>query len=64
MYCNYCEKPLKKCTCEDLEERLDTAVESGHFEYSKCRKCGKHYARCKCKIPKLMLASEYNRLKE
>lgn len=64
MYCNHCENTLENCTCENLEERLDKAVETGHFDYNKCLKCGKHYARCKCDIPKLILASVYNRMKK
>ena len=58
-----CENQLEDCTCENLEERLDKAVASGHFEYNKCAKCGKHYARCKCEEPELILASKYNVLK-
>jgi len=63
MYCNHCENDLKDCTCEDIEKRLDVAVQSGHFDYNKCLTCGKHYARCKCEEPQLVLASVYNVLK-
>lgn len=62
MFCNVCEKDLKNCTCDNLEERLDAAVEGGHFDYNKCRKCEKHYARCKCEKPDLMLASRHKLL--
>ena len=64
MYCHGCENNVKDCTCEDLEKRLDEAVQSGHFDYNKCLMCGKHYARCRCEKPQLMLASVYNALKK
>ncbi len=64
MLCIRCENQLQDCTCENLEERLDEAVASGHFDYKKCAKCSKHYARCKCEEPQFMLASQYNMLKD
>ena len=51
MWCVKCQNDFPKCTCEDLEERLDAAVKGGGFVYRKCRKCGKHYERCECAVP-------------
>ena len=51
MWCNKCKKGLKDCLCEDLEERLNAAVDAGFFTYKYCKKCDKHYERCKCDIP-------------
>ena len=58
MLCTKCGNQLNNCTCDDLEKRLDKAVDSGFFEYKKCCLCKKHYARCKCEEPKFILASE------
>jgi len=52
MYCCKCNNDLIRCTCEDLEERLNRAVMGGGFVYRRCRLCKKHYSRCKCKKPK------------
>lgn len=54
MFCERCKNYLKDCKCEDLENRLDDAVKSGHFDYNKCIKCGK---------PDLIRASMYITLK-
>lgn len=51
MVCMVCQKHLSECTCPDLEERLDKAVAGGYFVYKYCKKCNKHYERCKCKKP-------------
>lgn len=53
MWCIKCNSHLSRCTCEDLEKRLDSAVIAGNFAYTYCKKCGKHYERCKCKKPEL-----------
>jgi len=52
MWCAKCQRDLSKCTCEDLEERLNSAVKAGSLAYRYCKKCNKHYAKCKCKNPK------------
>jgi len=51
MFCCICQKELSECTCTNLEDRLDRAVVAGKFIYKYCKKCGKHYERCKCKKP-------------
>ncbi len=38
---------MDQCTCEDIEERLE---QSG-AAYKFCKKCKKHYQRCKCDQP-------------
>lgn len=64
MYCEICEKNLTGCNCDDLEDRLDDVVKSGHFDYKKCARCEKHYNRCKCEKPVWIKASTYITLKE
>jgi len=51
VFCMKCKNDLSQCTCPDLDERLASLNNSPHFIYRKCRKCGKHYDRCKCPIP-------------
>jgi len=51
MFCMGCKNDLSQCTCPDLEERLDDTVLKGRFAYRRCKKCEKHYARCKCEDP-------------
>ncbi|KKN67476.1 hypothetical protein LCGC14_0460730 [marine sediment metagenome] len=49
--CLVCNKTLHFCKCEDLEKRLDPAVDAGRFAYRYCKKCKKHYERCRCAHP-------------
>ena len=51
MWCAECQSELVDCTCTDLAEQLERAIEGGHFTYRVCRKCEKHYARCRCENP-------------
>ena len=51
MDCMKCQKHFSECTCPDLEERLNKAVDAGVFVYRYCKKCDKHYERCKCEEP-------------
>lgn len=51
MYCMKCQNDLLDCTCDDLEERLASLKNSPKIIYKKCRKCDRHYARCKCEEP-------------
>jgi len=46
-----CNKDLSECTCKDINERLKSVSNKGHFIYKMCLKCGKHYAQCECKDP-------------
>lgn len=55
MWCARCNKHLSRCTCADLEERLDKAVEMGALVYKYCTLCGKHYERCKCENPEYVI---------
>ena len=48
MSCGKCQADLNRCTCEDLEQRLDSVK---NFVYKKCMRCRKHYARCRCALP-------------
>jgi len=51
MFCGKCQKDLSECCCDDLKERLQDAVDGGHFVYRYCKKCDQHYAKCKCEDP-------------
>lgn len=51
MFCTKCNKQVGLCTCGDMEERLASLRQSGGVVYRMCKKCGKHYSGCKCKIP-------------
>ena len=51
MWCCKCQKELSECTCADLQERLSSVAAGGLFVYRYCRKCGKHYAKCRCPEP-------------
>ena len=43
MLCLKCHLHLSECECEDLEKRLNKAVDGGFFAYKYCKKCNKHY---------------------
>jgi len=51
MYCTICQNDLVNCTCKDIDERMADLGKSPNFVFKACAKCGKHYARCKCKNP-------------
>jgi hypothetical protein len=51
MFCMKCNHELSECTCPDLQERLGKIASSGNFMYRACKKCGNHYAKCKCEEP-------------
>jgi len=51
MWCGKCQKVLEECVCDDLEERISKITQSKYIAYKCCKKCGKHYALCKCKEP-------------
>jgi len=61
MWCGVCQKNLSECTCEDLEERLQKVSNSlatkgsGGFAYKRCRKCEKHYTKCRCEQPEFYI---------
>lgn len=49
--CGTCGKRIAECTCKDQDERLRQASDSDYVIFKWCRKCDKHYARCKCEVP-------------
>lgn len=51
MWCTVCNKPISKCICPDINERLASLGQESNFVYKKCKVCGLHYVRCKCKSP-------------
>ena len=50
MWCMRCNHELYECTCEDLQERLQS-IPGSSFVYRKCSTCQNHYAKCKCESP-------------
>lgn len=52
MFCVKCQKELDKCTCPDIDERLEKLSKSPHIIMKWCLKCDKHYSQCRCKEPK------------
>ena len=58
MWCMKCKNDLSECTCPDLQERLESISNSGHFIYRKCGICGLHYAKCKCEFPSWITSDE------
>ena len=51
MFCGKCNNDLIKCTCDDLEERLNNISSHPNIGLNWCINCDKHYARCKCGSP-------------
>ena len=51
MFCCKCDNHVSKCVCGDINERLKSATQTGHFAYKKCKKCQNHYSLCKCDNP-------------
>jgi len=65
MFCTKCQNDLSKCTCSDLEERLAELSGSKSLVFKRCKLCGQHYARCKCKNPEWEATKEeFNHLVE
>ena len=58
MFCVKCHNDLIDCTCPDKEERITALCNSGFFVYRRCKKCGKHYALCKCENPEWEATNE------
>jgi hypothetical protein len=51
MWCCKCDQHLSKCTCKDINERLQSIAAGGSLAYRSCTICGKHYEQCKCVSP-------------
>lgn len=51
--CTVCNVPIGDCICEGVDESLKKVAfdPNGHVAFKWCRKCDKHYARCKCEQP-------------
>ena len=62
MFCTKCQNDLSNCICPDIEERL--ASLGDHFIFRKCKKCKKHYARCKCESPEWEIVEGMNPIDE
>jgi hypothetical protein len=56
MFCTRCKNDIADCTCPDIDDRLGALT--GTVIYRKCRKCGKHYARCQCKDPEWVMSEK------
>ena len=50
--CIKCGKELQFCSCPDIDERIRSAKNDPGFLFKMCKKCDRHYARCKCLEPK------------
>lgn len=51
MTCGKCNHGIGDCICPDADQRLREASDSEFILFKWCRKCDKHYARCKCEEP-------------
>jgi hypothetical protein len=51
MWCLKYNHDVGECTCPDINERLARAFSSDQVIAKWCRKCDKHYARCRCESP-------------
>lgn len=51
MWCAKCNRDISECICPDIDERLAAAVSGGMVVLKYCKKCDRHYKRCKCKKP-------------
>ena len=53
MICTVCDTTVDKCTCPGIDAELKAIAfnPEGHVMFKWCRKCDKHYARCKCTPP-------------
>jgi len=51
MLCGICDKPIRECTCDDINDRLKKACESPYVAMKWCMVCDKHYELCDCKVP-------------
>jgi hypothetical protein len=58
MWCCKCQRDLSECICPDLEERLNSLGQGSGVVFRKCKKCGKHYERCRCEDPEWILAGD------
>lgn len=48
--CGICDVTMDKCVCLDADERL-RSITDGRVAMKWCRKCDRHYGRCKCEVP-------------
>ncbi len=55
MFCGKCNNDLSECTCLDVDERMATLKNSPYLAFKWCRKCDKHYARCRCEEPQFYI---------
>jgi len=53
MWCMKCNNHLSKCTCPDINERLEKLGQWQHLITEFCKNCGLHRDRCKCEYPNL-----------
>lgn len=51
MFCMICQHHVSTCVCHDIKERLASLSKSPVLAIRMCRKCGEHYARCRCAAP-------------
>lgn len=51
MTCGVCGQDVATCACADQDARLRQASDGDAVIFKWCRKCDKHYARCRCQEP-------------
>lgn len=54
MICGICSLHVGACICPDMDDRLHSLAfdPDGVVAFKWCRGCDKHYARCRCEMPK------------
>ena len=55
MWCTICSEHLSKCTCDDIEERLEKLANHPNLAIEYCNKCKKHHDLCKCEDPESII---------
>lgn len=48
LVCVQCGQNIADCPCADQDRRLRELAQSSGVAFKWCRKCDKHFARCKC----------------
>jgi len=62
MFCVKCQNDLIDCTCDDIDERL-ARIGANNLIYRACKKCEKHYDRCKCEKPEWITSDKLEAIK-
>jgi hypothetical protein len=55
--CTICNQSVETCSCAETDARLKATSESPNVMFKWCRRCDRHYARCRCEAPAFYLRS-------